>query len=290
MMTIVDKAIESDSFTILVMLVTEANLVDFLSGEGPFTLFAPTDDAFDALPDGTVEFLLQPENSEQLIHLLKYHVVSANAVSESLSSGEIETLNGEYVMVNVSEGGVMVNDATVIIPDIIASNGIIHGVDKVLMPQLEQPTQKPTSPPTVSNSGSSRSSSSSSRSSSSSKSGKGSCSSITKEKKCKKKCEWVDETCIEKAINCNEFVSKKKCNKYYPKCEWDYENYECTDTADTGVSANETIVLPMSERVVGLDDGLVTMANQPGTKSSGYMANAPSLLGISFALLAKIWC
>ena len=104
---------------------------------------APTDNAFDDLPEGTVEYLLQPENSEQLVDLLKYHVVAANAASDSLSSGEIETLNGDSVMVDVSEEGVMVDEAKVIVPDIIASNGIIHAIDKVLMPPKD-PTMSPT--------------------------------------------------------------------------------------------------------------------------------------------------
>ena len=101
---------------------------------------APTDEAFGALPDGTLNSLLLPESIDTLIDILKYHVVGANAPSTTLSSGGVETLNGDdYVQVVVSDAGVMVNDASVVIPDIIASNGIIHVIDSVLIPPTNEP-------------------------------------------------------------------------------------------------------------------------------------------------------
>ena len=95
---------------------------------------APTNDAFAALPAGTVESLLLPENLEQLQDILKYHVVAANAHSSGLASGDVDTLLGDHVEITVSDSGVMVNDANVVTPDVIASNGIIHVIDKVLLP------------------------------------------------------------------------------------------------------------------------------------------------------------
>ena len=117
---------------------------------------APTDEAFGALPDGTLDSLLLPENIDTLIDILKYHVVGANAPSTTLSSGGVETLNGDdYVQVVVSDAGVMVNDASVVITDIIASNGSIHVIDSVLIPPTDDPlnpangtpTKKPTKKP-----------------------------------------------------------------------------------------------------------------------------------------------
>ena len=103
---------------------------------------APTNAAFDALPKGTLDNLLLPENIGTLTDVLKYHVVAANALSSSLSCGDIETLNGDSVEVVVSDAGVMVNDANVVIPDIIASNGIIHVIDSVLIPPADEPSQR----------------------------------------------------------------------------------------------------------------------------------------------------
>ena len=105
---------------------------------------APTNEAFAALPEGTVESLLLPENIDQLVDILKYHVVAANAHSSGLSSGNVETLNGDNVEVTVSDRAVTVNDATVATADVIASNGIIHIIDKVLMPPpAEEPVTLP---------------------------------------------------------------------------------------------------------------------------------------------------
>lgn len=135
---IVDLGVADENFSTLVAAVTAAGLVDALSGEGPFTLFAPTNDAFNALPEGTLDSLLEPENVDQLKDILLYHVVAANAHSAGLSSGSVETLNGASVDVAVSDGGVTVGDANVISPDVIASNGIIHVIDAVILPPTEE--------------------------------------------------------------------------------------------------------------------------------------------------------
>jgi uncharacterized surface protein with fasciclin (FAS1) repeats len=122
-------------FSTLVAAVTAAGLVETLSGEGPFTVFAPTNDAFGSLPEGTVDTLLLPENIDQLTDILKYHVVSGYFPSSSIESGvwTVETLNGDSITVDVSDAGIMVNDANVIRADIMASNGVIHVIDKLLM-------------------------------------------------------------------------------------------------------------------------------------------------------------
>lgn len=134
---IVDIAVGNNMSSTLVAAVKAARLVDALSGEGPLTVFAPTNSAFAALLEGTLESLLQPENVEQLTNILTYHVVAANADSSSLSYGDTETLNGDLVEVSISDEGVSVNDANVVTADIIASNGIIHVIDKVLLPPAD---------------------------------------------------------------------------------------------------------------------------------------------------------
>ena len=114
---------------------------------------APTNEAFAALPEGTVQSLLLPENIDQLADILKYHVVAANAPSSGLSIGNVETLNGDSVDVTVSDRGIMVNDATVTTADVVASNGIVHIIDKVLMPPADEtPVTLPTTteaPPSI---------------------------------------------------------------------------------------------------------------------------------------------
>ena len=135
-MDIVDTAANTDGFATLVAAVEAAGLVDTLKGEGPFTVFAPTDDAFAALPEGTVEDLLQPENKEQLAAILTYHVVPGKVMSGDLTDGmTAATVEGSEVTI-MTEGGVMVNDANVVQPDIAASNGVIHVIDKVIMPDM----------------------------------------------------------------------------------------------------------------------------------------------------------
>ncbi|WP_394199028.1 fasciclin domain-containing protein [Litoreibacter albidus] len=131
---IVDTAVAAGTFGTLVAAVDAAGLVDTLKGDGPFTVFAPTDEAFAALPDGTVETLLKPENKDQLTAILTYHVVSGKVMSGDLSDGmTAPTVQGGDITIK-TEGGVMVNDANVTAADIEASNGVIHVIDKVIMP------------------------------------------------------------------------------------------------------------------------------------------------------------
>ena len=131
---IVDTAVDAGSFTTLVAAVEAAGLVETLKGEGPFTVFAPTDEAFAALPEGTVENLLLPENKDQLVAILTYHVVPGSVMSTDLTDDmTATTVQGSDVTIDL-DNGVMVEDATVVTPDIAASNGVIHVIDKVIMP------------------------------------------------------------------------------------------------------------------------------------------------------------
>jgi len=132
---IVDIAAGNDSFSTLVAAVKAADLVDTLKGEGPFTVFAPVNAAFDALPDGTVEDLLKPENKEQLAAVLTYHVVPGKVMSSDLSDGMMaETVQGSEITIRVADGGVTVDGANVVQADIEASNGVIHVIDGVILP------------------------------------------------------------------------------------------------------------------------------------------------------------
>jgi uncharacterized surface protein with fasciclin (FAS1) repeats len=134
-MDIVDTAVSAGNFNTLVAAVKAADLVETLKGAGPFTVFAPTDAAFAALPDGTVEDLLKPENKAKLASILTYHVVSGKVMSTDLSDGMTPaTVNGETVTIH-TDGGVKVNNATVSSADIDADNGVIHVIDAVLMPK-----------------------------------------------------------------------------------------------------------------------------------------------------------
>ncbi|MGG7644758.1 fasciclin domain-containing protein [Rhodovulum sp. YNF3179] len=132
---IVDIAASNDQFSTLVAAVSAAGLVDTLKGDGPFTVFAPTNAAFEALPDGTVETLLKPENKDQLVSILTYHVVPGAVTSDQLAGQElrVDTVQGQAVHVDGTDG-VMVDDATVTQADIMASNGVIHVIDTVLLP------------------------------------------------------------------------------------------------------------------------------------------------------------
>jgi len=131
---IVDTAIDAGGFTTLVAAVQAAGLVDTLKGDGPFTVFAPTDEAFAALPEGTVENLLKPENKDLLTAILTYHVVAGKVMSTDLSNNMMAaTVEGSEVTI-MTEGGVMVDSANVVSADIEASNGVIHVIDAVIMP------------------------------------------------------------------------------------------------------------------------------------------------------------
>ena len=133
---IVDTAVAAGQFGTLVAAVQAAELVDVLKGEGPFTVFAPNDEAFAALPEGTVETLLLPENKDQLVAVLTYHVVSGKVMSADLAGQalSVATVQGAEVAIDATGDAVMVNDATVVAADVDASNGVIHVIDKVLLP------------------------------------------------------------------------------------------------------------------------------------------------------------
>lgn len=133
--TIVDIAVANGSFGTLVAAVTAAGLVDTLSGEGPFTVFAPTDDAFAALPEGLVDCLLLEENLDALTAILTYHVVGGAVMSTDLVDGDVTTVQGEPIVVDLSDGVTLNESASVVIADVEASNGVIHVVDTVLLPE-----------------------------------------------------------------------------------------------------------------------------------------------------------
>jgi uncharacterized surface protein with fasciclin (FAS1) repeats len=132
--TIVDVASGAGTFNTLVAAVGAAGLAETLSGEGPFTVFAPTDDAFAALPEGLVDALLLPENKEALVAILTYHVLPAEVPSSDVAPGAVATVQGEEITITVEGDVVMVNDATVTAVDVEASNGVIHVIDTVLVP------------------------------------------------------------------------------------------------------------------------------------------------------------
>jgi uncharacterized surface protein with fasciclin (FAS1) repeats len=134
-MNIVETAVKNGSFTTLVAAVTAAGLVETLSGAGPFTVFAPVDDAFKALPEGTVASLVAPESKEKLTGILTYHVIAGLVKSTDLTDGmKAKTVNGSDVTITLKEGKVFVNDAEVVIADVETSNGVIHAINKVIMP------------------------------------------------------------------------------------------------------------------------------------------------------------
>jgi uncharacterized surface protein with fasciclin (FAS1) repeats len=133
--TIVDVASEAGTFKTLVAALKAADLTETLSGPGPFTVFAPTDKAFSALSEGTLEKLLKPENKEVLVKILTYHVIPGSVESKTLKSGKVKTVEGMSVMVKVGKDGkVTIDDALVKTADIKASNGMIHVIDKVIVP------------------------------------------------------------------------------------------------------------------------------------------------------------
>jgi uncharacterized surface protein with fasciclin (FAS1) repeats len=131
--TIVEVASANDDFSTLVAAVDAAGLVDTLNGEGPFTVFAPTDDAFAALPDGLLDALLLPENKDTLVKILTYHVLPGEVTSDQVTAGDVATVEGQSVTIS-TDGGVKVNDANVIATDVEASNGVIHVIDAVIVP------------------------------------------------------------------------------------------------------------------------------------------------------------
>jgi uncharacterized surface protein with fasciclin (FAS1) repeats len=131
---IVELAVGTESLSTLVTAVKAAGLVETLSGNGPFTVFAPTNEAFEALPDGTLESLLKPENKDQLVAVLTYHVIGAKVMSSDLKEGQkAKTVQGEEVTISL-KGGASVSGAKVATADIKASNGVVHVIDKVILP------------------------------------------------------------------------------------------------------------------------------------------------------------
>lgn len=148
MPTIVSVAAGDDRFSTLVTAVQAAELVETLNSDGPFTVFAPTNDAFDKLPEGTVATLVKPESKDKLTGILTYHVVSGaynaadviEAINSNNGSFEVKSIQGEMITLSIRDGKVLLTDAnggtsTVILADVLASNGIIHAIDTVVMPK-----------------------------------------------------------------------------------------------------------------------------------------------------------
>jgi uncharacterized surface protein with fasciclin (FAS1) repeats len=131
---IVDTAVGAGSFKTLVAAVKAAGLVETLKGAGPFTVFAPTDEAFAKLPAGTVEALLKPENKEKLVAVLTYHVVPGKVMAADVKAGKVKTVQGSELTISTT-GGVMVDKAKVTATDIVADNGVIHVIDTVIVPK-----------------------------------------------------------------------------------------------------------------------------------------------------------
>lgn len=132
---IVDTAVSAGSFNTLAAALEAAGLVETLKGDGPFTVFAPTDEAFAALPEGTVESLLKPENKDQLVAILTYHVLAGKVkAADVVKLDSAATVNGESVTIAATDAGVKVDNANVIKTDIAASNGVIHVIDAVILP------------------------------------------------------------------------------------------------------------------------------------------------------------
>jgi transforming growth factor-beta-induced protein len=138
MKNIVELAVATDDLSTLVAAVTAGDLVDLLSADGSLTVFAPVNSAFASLDEGVLDFLLEPENQDQLVDILTYHVVPTKALSTDLEDGmEITTLGGGTLMVTINDDGVFINDAQVVTADIKASNGVVHLIDEVLIPSAD---------------------------------------------------------------------------------------------------------------------------------------------------------
>jgi uncharacterized surface protein with fasciclin (FAS1) repeats len=133
---LVDTAVAAGSFKTLAAALQAAGLIDTLKGPGPFTVFAPTDEAFAKLPAGTVEDLLKPENKDKLVAVLTYHVVPGNVTAAQVSKmSSAKTVNGQMLTIRANGGAVMVDNAKVVKADILCSNGVIHVVDSVILPK-----------------------------------------------------------------------------------------------------------------------------------------------------------
>lgn len=132
---IVAVASSAGSFNTLVAAVKAAGLVETLQGTGPFTVFAPTDEAFAKLPKGTVENLLKPENKEKLVAILTYHVVPGKVTAADVKTMKAKTVNGKELSLKVADGKVSVDNASVVKADVMAKNGVIHVIDHVVLPK-----------------------------------------------------------------------------------------------------------------------------------------------------------
>jgi uncharacterized surface protein with fasciclin (FAS1) repeats len=132
---IVDTAIANGNFKTLVTAVQAAGLVETLKSPGPFTVFAPTDAAFAKLPKGTVEDLLKPENKAKLAGILTYHVVSGKVLAKDVKTGPVKTVEGSSAALKADASGVTIDNAKVVTADVIASNGVIHVIDTVILPK-----------------------------------------------------------------------------------------------------------------------------------------------------------
>ena len=143
---IVDTAAAAENFKTFMKAVKAADLTDTLKGAGPYTVFAPTDAAWDKLPAGTLDDLMKPENKAKLAGILKYHVVQGKMTSDAIGKAKtLPTLGGTPLIVTDQEGKVMVDNAKIIQPDVVCSNGVIHGVDTVMMPAEAKPAEKQSS-------------------------------------------------------------------------------------------------------------------------------------------------
>ena len=133
---IVDTAVAAGSFKTLATALQSAGLVDTLKSKGPFTVFAPTDEAFAKLPAGTVENLLKPENKEKLAAILTYHVVPGRVLAAQVTKmNSAKTVNGQSLAISINDGAVMVDNAKIVKTDILCSNGVIHVIDSVVLPK-----------------------------------------------------------------------------------------------------------------------------------------------------------
>lgn len=132
---IVDTAAGIEDFSTLVAAVKAGGLVETLKGEGPFTVFAPTNEAFAKLPEGTVANLLKPENKADLVALLTYHVVAGKVMSSDVKPGKVATVNGQKITLATADGKVTIDSATIVKVDVETSNGVIHVIDSVIMPE-----------------------------------------------------------------------------------------------------------------------------------------------------------
>lgn len=137
-MTIVEIAAGADDFSTLVAAVKAAGLAETLSGEGPFTVFAPTNAAFEALPEGTVATLLEPENKDKLASILLYHVIPGKVMAADVAPMKVATAGGEEATITVDGETVMIDAAKVVKTDIEGSNGVIHVIDAVIMPPADE--------------------------------------------------------------------------------------------------------------------------------------------------------